>query len=314
MSGAAHEFTHRPVLLDEALEALHIDSDGIYVDGTFGRGGHTEAILRQLGPQGRLLSIDKDPDAVDVARQRFAADARFAVERGSFARLQEFVAQRAWTGRVRGVLLDLGVSSPQLEDARRGFSFQHDGPLDMRMDPDSGMSVAQWLARAQERDIADVIKEFGEERFARRIARAIVEARTAAPITTTRQLTEIISAAVPRREPGKHPATRSFQALRIFINHELDDLSAALLQALHVLAAGGRLVVISFHSLEDRIVKQFFRNQAVGDNFPRGMPVTADQMRPRLRLIGKPAYPSDAEISANPRARSAVMRVAEKLA
>lgn len=314
MSGAAHEFTHRPVLLDEALEALHIDSDGIYVDGTFGRGGHTEAILRQLGPQGRVLSIDKDPDAVNVARQRFAVDARFAVERGSFARLQEFVEQRAWAGRVRGVLLDLGVSSPQLEDARRGFSFQHDGPLDMRMDPDSGMSVAQWLAHAQERDIADVIKEFGEERFARRIARALVEARTATPITTTRQLTEIISAAVPRREPGKHPATRSFQALRIFINHELDDLSAALLQALHVLAAGGRLVVISFHSLEDRIVKQFFRNQAVGDNFPRGMPVTADQMRPRLRLIGKPAYPSDTEISANPRARSAVMRVAEKLA
>lgn len=314
MSGAAHEFTHRPVLLDEALEALHIDSDGIYVDGTFGRGGHTEAILRQLGPQGRLLSIDKDPDAVRVAQQRFAADVRFAIERGSFARLQEFVVQRAWAGRVRGVLLDLGVSSPQLEDARRGFSFQNDGPLDMRMDPDSGMSVAQWLARAQEREIADVIKEFGEERFARRIARSIVEARMTTPIMTTRQLTEIISAAVPRREPGKHPATRSFQALRIFINHELDDLSAALVQALDVLAAGGRLVVISFHSLEDRIVKQFFRDQAVGDNFPRGMPVTADQMHPRLRLIGKPSYPSDAEISANPRARSAVMRVAEKLA
>ncbi len=314
MSGTAHEFTHRPVLLDEVIEALHIDSDGIYVDGTFGRGGHTEAMLRQLGPQGRLLSIDKDPDAVRTAQQRFAADARFAVERGSFARLREFVAQRAWSGQVRGVLLDLGVSSPQLEDARRGFSFQNDGPLDMRMDPDSGMSVAQWLARAQEREIADVIKEFGEERFARRIARSIIEARMTTPIQTTLQLAAIISAAVPRREPGKHPATRSFQALRIFINRELDDLSMALAQALEVLAAGGRLVVISFHSLEDRIVKQFFREQALGDNFPRGLPVTADQMRPRVRLIGKPSYPGDAEVSANPRARSAVMRVAEKLA
>lgn len=310
----AHGFTHRPVMLDEALEALHIDSDGIYVDGTFGRGGHTEAILRRLGPQGRLLSIDKDPDAVRVAQQRFAADARFAVERGSFATLQEFVVQRGWSGRVHGVLLDLGVSSPQLEDARRGFSFQNDGPLDMRMDPDSGVSAAQWLARAQERDIAEVIKEFGEERFARRIARAIVEARNTAPLASTRQLTEIISAAVPHREPGKHPATRSFQALRIFINHELDDLSAALVQALQVLTIGGRLVVISFHSLEDRIVKQFFRNQAVGDHFPRGLPVTADQMQPRLRLVGKARYPSAMEIDANPRARSAVMRVAEKLA
>ena len=271
-------------MLDEALEALHIDSGGIYVDGTFGRGGHTEAILRQLGPQGRLLSIDKDPEAVHVAQQRFAADARFAVERGSFAALQEFVVQRGWSGRVHGVLLDLGVSSPQLEDARRGFSFQNDGPLDMRMDPDSGVSVAQWLARAQERDIADVIKEFGEERFARRIARAIVEARMIAPIATTRQLTEIISAAVPRREPGKHPATRSFQALRIYINHELDDLSAALVQALHVLTTGGRLVVISFHSLEDRIVKQFFPQPGGGRQFsawlagdcgPNASPVTA---------------------------------------
>ncbi|MBI3774552.1 MAG: 16S rRNA (cytosine(1402)-N(4))-methyltransferase RsmH, partial [Gammaproteobacteria bacterium] len=298
----------------EALEALHIDSDGIYVDGTFGRGGHTQAILRQLGPQGRVLSIDKDPDAVRTAQQRFGTDARFAIERGSFARLQELVVQRAWPGRVRGVLLDLGVSSPQLEDARRGFSFQNDGPLDMRMDPDSGMSVAQWLARAQEREIADVIKGYGEERFARRIARAIVEQRVIEPILTTLQLSEIISASVPRREPGKHPATRSFQALRIFINRELDDLSAALAQALEVLAAGGRLVVISFHSLEDRIVKQFFRTQAVGDNFPRGLPVTADQMRPRLRLIGKASYPTEAEVSANPRARSAVMRVAEKLA
>ncbi len=313
MSGAAHEFTHRPVLLDEALEALHIDSDGIYVDSTFGRGGHTEAMLRQLGPQGRLLSIDKDPDAVRTAQQRFGGDPRFAIERGSFARLQDFVVQRVWSGQVRGILLDLGVSSPQLEDARRGFSFQNDGPLDMRMDPDAGLSVAQWLARAQEREIADVIKEFGEERFARRIARAIVEARVTAPILTTLQLAELISGAVPRREPGKHPATRSFQALRIFINHELDDLSAALTQALEVLAAGGRLVAISFHSLEDRIVKQFFRDQAVGDNFPRGLPVTVDQMRPRLRLVGKASYPGEAEISANPRARSAVMRVAEKL-
>lgn len=300
-------------MLDEATDALHIDAGRIYVDGTFGRGGHAAAILRQLGPQGRLLAIDKDPAAVSVAHSIYASEPRFDIERGSFARLREFVTQRGWAGRVQGVLLDLGVSSPQLEEAQRGFSFQNDGPLDMRMDPDTGQSVASWLERAQEREISRILKDYGEERFAKRIARAVVQARALTPIETTRQLVEIISAAVPFREPGKHPATRSFQALRIFINNELEDLRAVLVQALEILASGGRLVVISFHSLEDRIVKQFFRDQARGDDFPRDLPVTADQLHPRLRLIGKASYPQDAEINANPRARSAVLRVAEKL-
>jgi 16S rRNA (cytosine1402-N4)-methyltransferase len=314
LSGAHKELAHRPVLLDEALTALAIGSDGIYVDGTYGRGGHTGEILRRLGPQGHLLAIDKDPDAVAAAQARFGDDARFSIERGSFARVREFVAQRGWVGRVRGLLLDLGVSSPQLDDARRGFSFQHEGPLDMRMDPHAGESAAQWLARARETDIARVLRDYGDERFAKRIARAVVHARERQPIVGTLQLAEIISGAVRTREPGKHPATRSFQALRIFINNELADLRRALDEALDVLAVGGRLVVISFHSLEDRIVKQFMRDKARGDEFPRGMPVTQDQLRPRLRVLGKPVFPGDAEVAENPRARSAVLRVGEKLA
>ncbi len=301
-------------MLDEALAALAIGTDGIYVDGTYGRGGHTGEILRHLGPQGSLLAIDKDPEAVRAANEQFGSDARFSIERGSFAQLKEFVAQRGWTGRVRGLLLDLGVSSPQLDDAQRGFSFQTEGPLDMRMDPHTGESAAQWIARARETDIAQVLRDYGDERFAKRIARAIVYAREQEPIVTTRQLANIVSNAVRTREPGKHPATRSFQALRIFINNELPDLEKVLADALDVLAAGGRLVVISFHSLEDRIVKQFMRDKARGDDFPRGMPVTHDHMHPRLRILGRPSFPGDAEVDANPRARSAVLRVAEKLA
>jgi 16S rRNA (cytosine1402-N4)-methyltransferase len=305
--------THRPVMLDEVLEALDLHADGIYVDGTFGRGGHTEAILRRLDARGRVLAIDKDPRAVQSARERFADDARFDVERGSFTRLKECIAARGWLGRVNGVLFDLGVSSPQLDDPQRGFSFQYEGPLDMRMDPETGESAAQYLAHAREDEIARVLREYGEERYAKRIARTIVSARTEKPIVTTRQLADLVAAAVPSREPGKHPATRSFQALRILVNNELGDLQAALTQALDVLATGGRLVVISFHSLEDRIVKLFYRDQARGDDFPRGLPVTADQLHPRLRIVAKPAYPTDDEIARNPRARSAVMRVAEKL-
>jgi 16S rRNA (cytosine1402-N4)-methyltransferase len=314
LSGANKERAHRPVLLDEALAALAIGSDGIYVDGTYGRGGHTGEILQRLGPHGHLLAIDKDPDAIAAAQARFGSDARFSIERGSFAKLREFVAQRGWIGRVRGLLLDLGVSSPQLDDARRGFSFQHEGPLDMRMDPHTGESAAQWLARAREADIAQVLRDYGDERFAKRIARAVVHARELQPIVTTLQLADIISGAVRTREPGKHPATRSFQALRIYINDELADLRRALDDALDVLAVGGRLVVISFHSLEDRIVKQFMRDKARGEQPPRGLPVTQDQLAPpRMRVIGKPMFPGAAEVEANPRARSAVLRVAEKL-
>lgn len=301
-------------MLDEAVAALAIGTDGIYVDGTYGRGGHTGEILRRLGPQGSLLAIDKDPDAVRAAQAQFGNDTRFSIERGSFAQLKEFVAQRGWVGRVRGLLLDLGVSSPQLDDAQRGFSFQNEGPLDMRMDPHAGESVAHWLARARETDIAQVLRDYGDERFAKRIARAIVYAREQEPIVSTRQLANIVSNAVRTREPGKHPATRSFQALRIFINNELSDLEKVLDDALDVLAVGGRLVVISFHSLEDRIVKRFMRDKARGDDFPRGMPVTRDQMHPRVRVLGRPVFPGDAEIDVNPRARSAVLRAAEKLA
>ncbi len=314
MSGASKELAHRPVLLDEALAALAIGTDGIYVDGTYGRGGHTGEILQRLGPHGHLLAIDKDPDAIAAAQARFGHDPRFAIERGSFAKVREFVAQRGWIGRVRGLLLDLGVSSPQLDDARRGFSFQLEGPLDMRMDPHAGESAAQWLAHARETDIAQVLRDYGDERFAKRIARAIVHAREQQPIVSTLQLADVISGAVRTREPGKHPATRSFQALRIYVNNELSDLRAALESALDVLAVGGRLVVISFHSLEDRIVKQFMRDKSRGDDLPRGLPVTQDQIPPpRMLLAGKPVFPGDAEVEGNPRARSAVLRVAEKL-
>ncbi|HKK06106.1 MAG TPA: 16S rRNA (cytosine(1402)-N(4))-methyltransferase RsmH [Gammaproteobacteria bacterium] len=306
--------THRPVLLEEALAGLAINADGRYVDGTFGRGGHARAILAQLGPAGRLLALDKDPAAVREAEAAFAAEPRLTIKRGSFAMLAQHVKALDWLGRVDGILLDLGVSSPQLDDPARGFSFRRDGPLDMRMDPDSGVSAAQWLAGAGEAEIARVLRDFGEERYARRIARAIVAARTERPIDTTGRLAAIVAAANPSREPGKDPATRSFQGIRIFINHELDDLHACLDQVLDVLAPGGRLVVISFHSLEDRMVKRFMRDASRGDDFPPDLPVTAAQLRPRLRLVGKAVRPGEAELRDNPRARSSVLRVAERLA
>lgn len=308
------EDAHTPVLLEEALMALAIKPDGHYLDATFGRGGHSRGILRALGPQGSLLAIDRDPAAVAAGRRLEQADRRFRMEAASFSRLAELAERYGLRGQVHGVLLDLGVSSPQLEGADRGFSFLQDGPLDMRMDPGAGESAASWLNRVDEAEIARVLREYGEERFARRIAHAIVRARDASQITRTGQLAKIIERANPSREPGKHPATRSFQAIRIYVNQELEELRACLPQIPGLLAAGGRLVAISFHSLEDRIVKRFLRDQARGDRFPVDLPVTRAQLAPCLRLLGKARRPSPTEVAANPRARSAVMRVAEKLA
>ncbi len=306
--------SHLPVLFREALEALQITPGGVYVDGTFGRGGHSGEILRQLNSSGRLLAIDKDPEAVEYASRVFGQDDRFTIRQGSFAMLEQLAQQSDIHGEVNGILLDLGVSSPQLDDPERGFSFMHDGPIDMRMDNSSGQSAAAWLATADEDEISTVLKEYGEERFARRIARSIVAARRETPLVTTAQVASLIEQTVPGREKNKHPATRSFQAIRIFINRELDDLKAVLGQSLRVLAAGGRLVVISFHSLEDRIVKRFIRDHVRGEQFPPGVPVTADQARPKLMHVGGAIRPATDEIAANPRARSAVLRVAERVA
>ncbi len=305
---------HQSVLLQPSVEALRVDPAGIYIDGTFGRGGHSERILSLLGEQGRLIAIDRDPEAVAYGQRHFAGDSRFSIVHGSFAMLAEVAQQAGVTGRVDGILLDLGVSSPQLDQAERGFSFANSGPLDMRMDSSHGESAAQWLARAEAAEIADVLKAYGEERHAKRIARAIVAARAQAPITTTGHLAQVVSEANPSWEKGKHPATRSFQAIRIHINGELEAIKACLAQVIDVLALGGRLAVISFHSLEDRIVKRFMRDQAKGDRFPPGVPVRQDQLQPRLRLVGKPIHPDASEIDANPRARSAVLRVAERAA
>jgi len=295
------------------MQALAIDADGIYVDGTFGRGGHARALLDRLGPAGQLLALDRDPEAVAAGRELADADPRFAIEQAPFSQLPALVRARGWAGRLAGVLLDLGVSSPQLDDPARGFSFSADGPLDMRMDPERGESAADWLARADEQAIARVLKDYGEERFARRIARAICAARMEAPIRTTGRLAQLIERAVPTREPGKHPATRSFQALRIQMNTELDELRACLTGVRDLLAAGGRLAVISFHSLEDRIVKRFIRDESRGAALPKGLPVTDDQLQRRLRPVGGPIRAEAEEVRRNPRARSAVLRVAERL-
>ena len=309
------EFNHKAVLLDEAVASLVHDADGIYMDGTFGRGGHSSLILEHLSPKGRLHAFDKDPLAIAQAQLMMAVDSRLSIEQTSFANMDQTAEQNSCFGQVHGVLLDLGISSPQVDDASRGFSFQHDGPLDMRMNPDAGESAAQWLARADAQEIADVIYHYGEERFSRRMARAVVEHRLQQPITTTKQLANIIAAANPKWEKGKNPATRAFQGIRIHINQELKDLEIGLQAALETLMPGGRLVGISFHSLEDRIVKRFMREHAKGDShIPRGLPVTEDQMRRRLKLLGKAQKPSPNEISINPRCRSAVMRVAEKIA
>lgn len=290
------------------------ESSGAFVDGTFGRGGHSRAILAQLGASGRLLGIDKDPAAIAEGEKLAAEDARFQIARGSFADAPTLVRQYLGVDKVAGILLDLGVSSPQLDEAARGFSFLRDGPLDMRMDPDVGVSAAQWVAAADEAEMSDVFKRYGEERYAKRIAAAIVAARAQQPIERTAQLAGIVAAAHPNWDHKKHPATRVFQAIRIHINRELEDLQNLLAATAGLLDVGARLVVISFHSLEDRIVKQFMRDAARGAPIPRHVPVTADMQRGDFRLLGKAQRPGAEEVAANPRARSAVLRVAERLA
>ena len=302
---------HLTVLLEEAVAALGIRPDGTYVDATFGRGGHSRRVLELLGPAGRLVALDRDPAAQAAARE--IADARFRFVRARFGELQQALAE-AGVNEVDGVLFDLGVSSPQIEDATRGMSFRLDGPLDMRMDPERGESASDWLARAAEEEIREVIASYGEERFARQIARAIAARRGLGPIASTRELAQLVAGAVRTREPGQDPATRTFQAVRIFINRELEELSLALPQAVKALIAGGRLAVISFHSLEDRMVKRFLAEQARGPEVPRGLPLRAAELpAPVLRLVGRAMRPKASEVAANPRARSAILRVAEKL-
>ena len=305
---------HETVLRKEAVDALLVQPDGTYIDATFGRGGHSAAILERLGPNGRLFVIDRDPEAIATARKLQAEDSRVHVTHGAFSELREAAEQAGIVGQVRGILFDLGVSSPQLDQAERGFSFMRDGPLDMRMDPTQGISAADWINSASEQEIADVLYQFGEERHSRRMARRVVQERQQGKITRTGQLAEIIKEANPSWEKDKHPATRAFQGIRIFINSEFDEISKGLEQALEVLAKGGRLVVISFHSLEDRMVKKFIAVQTKGDNFPRDLPVSQDMLNPTLKAIGKALKPGPDEVRKNPRARSAVMRVAEKIA
>ncbi len=311
---ATGEAAHASVLLREAIEALAIDPTAIYVDATFGRGGHSAAILERLGPAGRLIAIDKDPAAIESARKRFGDDPRFTIHQGSFAMLGELLDGEGLRGRISGLLLDLGVSSPQLDDPRRGFSFLREGPLDMRMDDSSGPSAAEWLNRVETDELAQVLRRYGEERHAGRIARAIVAARESEPLRTTTQLAALIAEAMPGRpDPRKHPATRSFQAIRIFLNRELQDLRLLLDEVLDLLAPGGRLAVISFHSLEDRMVKRFMKHAArPGADLPPDLPVPASELHAGLRLIGKAIRPSAAELAVNPRARSAILRVAER--
>ena len=299
-------------MLEEVLQVLPLDADGLYIDATFGRGGHSRALLERLGPNARLVGIDRDPEAIQAGQQLERAEARFRIVAGRFDCLADVAARE---GRpLKGVLMDLGVSSPQLDDARRGFSFLRDGPLDMRMDPTQGESAADWLARAEEKQIADVLYRYGEEKKSRRIARAICAQRIEQPITRTQQLAELIEKVIGRSEPGKHPATRSFQAIRIFINQELEALELALQQAVDALAPGGRLAVISFHSLEDRIVKQLIRDASGRAPRGRGGLPLGEEQPVTLKPIGKAMHAGEAEVKVNPRARSAVLRVAEKVA
>ena len=309
-----NEFKHISVLLDECIEALAIKPDGIYIDATFGRGGHSAHILNSLGENGRLIAFDRDPQAIKAA-ERFADDKRFSIIHSPFGDMAEEIEALGLTGKIDGVLMDLGVSSPQLDDAERGFSFLRDGPLDMRMDTSRGQSAADWLANAEEQDITQVIKEFGEEKFGKRIAHAIVNTRQETPITRTAQLAKIIDEAVPVKDKFKHPATRAFQGIRIYINAELEQLRVGLKAATQVLAKEGRLAVISFHSLEDRLVKRFIKDQSKGKVVPHNLPITqaeidADKV---LKALGKAIKPSEQEIANNVRSRSSVLRVAEKL-
>lgn len=308
-------FSHITVLLNEALEGLALKPGGIYIDATFGRGGHSRQLLSQLSDDGTLYAIDRDPTAIAVARELEQEDARFNILPGPFSGLAEYVEALGLTGQIDGVLMDLGVSSPQLDDAQRGFSFMRDGPLDMRMDPTSGRSAAQWLAQADVDEISWVIKNFGEENWAVHIARAIVKDRVEAPFETTKQLADFIARVVPVKDKNKHPATRTFQAIRIYINSELEEIEQALLASIDVLKPEGRLSVISFHSLEDRIVKRFIRKQSKGDDIPFGLPMTEDELDKtrRYKAIGKAIKPSKDEIEENPRSRSSVLRIAQRL-
>ena len=312
-------FTHAPVLLNEVLESLSLDDhrDGVFIDATFGRGGHSAAILQRLNDQGRLVALDRDPAAIAAGREQFKTEARLSLVHCAFAQLNVALSAAGMSDtseKISGALFDLGVSSPQLDEAVRGFSFMRDGPLDMRMDNSTGISAAEWVAKISERDLQNIISEYGEERFARRIANAIVSYRREQPITTTTQLAELIDAAVPTREPGKHPATRTFQAIRIAVNAELEQIQYALNQVIEMLAPGGRLCVISFHSLEDQLVKQFMQAHSQDDPMYAGLPSIPADKRAKLKRIGKAIHPGDAEVRRNPRARSAILRVAEKVA
>lgn len=305
-------FTHQPVLLNETITALALHPQGVYVDATFGRGGHTQAILAKLDSSAQMIIIDKDPAAIAYAQKLFAQDPRVKIHHGSFAQLQSILQHENLVGKINGILFDLGVSSPQLDEAERGFSFMREGKLDMRMDTSSGLDAATWLAQVDEKELADIIFKYGEERFSRRVARAIVAARHEKPILSTTQLRDIVARAIPVKPKDKHAATRTFQAIRIFINKELSDLEEGLEQALTVLKSGGRFVAISFHSLEDRLVKRFIQHHERGDVFPPGFPVKQEFLNKRLKRIGRALRPSAEEINTNPRARSATLRIAEK--
>lgn len=311
----SNQYQHISVLLEEAIDGLDIQDDGCYIDCTFGRGGHSGLILSKLGEHGRLIAIDRDPTAIEAAK-KFADDQRFTIEHQGFSALTEIADKHQITKKVDGVLLDLGVSSPQLDDPERGFSFMKDGPLDMRMDTSKGQTAQDWLAKADVEDISWVLKTFGEEKLGWRIANAIVEAREEAPITRTGQLAKIIATAAPQKEIKKHPATRSFQAIRMYINSELEQIENVLAASLDVLAPGGRLVVISFHSLEDRLVKQFMKKHSQGKQAPRGMPILEAELQKgkKLSLVGRKTKPSKTEVEQNVRSRSSVLRVAQRLA
>ena len=304
---------HRPVLLKETIDALAIKPEGFYLDGTFGRGGHSAEILGALGEKGKLLAFDQDPQAIEAAEEKFSGDSRFEIVQSNFEDLEDVVADHGMMKKVDGVLLDIGVSSPQLDDASRGFSFIKPGPLDMRMNPHVGQSAAEWLATVTEYDLTTVLMHFGEEKFARRIANAIVETRKDTVIDDTVQLANIIEAAIPVKPKNKHPATKSFQAIRIHINRELEVLERALQSSLNVLAIGGRLAVISFHSLEDRMVKRFFREVSRGPQIPKDIPVLAKDLQQPFKLIGKAIKPGKQEVQENPRSRSSVLRVIERV-
>ena len=304
---------HVPVLLGPVLDGLDIKKDGIYVDGTFGRGGHSSAILQRLGSEGRLIAMDRDPQAIAAADEALTRDPRFELLRSDFEKLGERIEEKGLAGQIDGLLLDLGVSSPQLDEAGRGFSFLRDGPLDMRMDPESGISACAWLGQVEEQELRRVLKQFGEETQAGRVARAIVAARDAKPLATTSQLADVVASVIPAHTRKTHPATKTFQAIRIFLNRELEQLESVLVQSLDVLATGGRLCVISFHSLVDRIVKRFIRNNSRETEQYRGMPNVPPEFRPKLRQVGKAVTATAAEIEANVRARSARLRIAERM-